>query len=72
MQIENHQTHQNEFQKVRRGINETQTYADGFKIFHNFVRKGVKDKLTLQKEHVQKFKEIILLSSLENGKMQKL
>src|SRR3989344_29023 len=44
--IENHHTHQKEFQKVRRGINETQTYADGFKIFHNFVRKGVKDKLT--------------------------
>jgi hypothetical protein len=35
-----------EFQKVRRGINEVQTYADGFKVFHNFVRKGVKDKLT--------------------------
>ena len=31
---------------VRRGINETQTYADGFKVFHNFVRKGVKDNLT--------------------------
>ena len=44
--IENHHTHQKEFRKIRRGINETQTYADGFKIFHNFVRKGVKDKLT--------------------------
>jgi len=44
--IENHHTHQKEFQKVRRGINETQTYADGFKVFHNFIRKGVKDKLT--------------------------
>lgn len=32
--------------KVRRGITEVQTYADGFKTFHNFVRKGVKDKLT--------------------------
>ena len=44
--VENHHTHQKEFQKVRRGINEVQTYADGFKVFHNFVRKGVKDKLT--------------------------
>src|SRR3989344_844663 len=44
--IENHHTHQKEFEKIRRGINETQTYADGFKVFHNFVRKGVKDKMT--------------------------
>ncbi|MBS3090814.1 DDE-type integrase/transposase/recombinase [Candidatus Pacearchaeota archaeon] len=45
-EIENLNGHQKEFDKVRRGINETQTYADGFKTFHNFVRKGVKDKLT--------------------------
>ena len=32
--------------KVRRGVKEVQDYADGFKVFHNFVRKGVKDKLT--------------------------
>jgi transposase-like protein len=44
--IENHHTHQKEFHKVRRGVTETQTYQDGFKVFHNFVRKGVKDKLT--------------------------
>ena len=44
--IENLHTHQKEFQKVRRGINEVQDYADGFKVFHNFVRKGVADKLT--------------------------
>src|SRR3989338_4519851 len=44
--IESLNGHQKEFDKVRRGINETQTYADGFKTFHNFVRKGVKDKLT--------------------------
>jgi len=44
--VENLHTHQKEFTKVRRGINEVQTYADGFKVFHNFVRKGVKDKLT--------------------------
>lgn len=44
--IENLHTHQKEFQKVRRGINEVQAYADGFKTFHNFVRKGVEDKQT--------------------------
>lgn len=44
--IENLHAHQKEFQKVRRGINEVQDYADGFKVFHNFVRKGVADKLT--------------------------
>jgi transposase-like protein len=44
--IENHHTHQKEFHKVRRGVNEVQTYQDGFKVFHNFVRKGVKDKQT--------------------------
>lgn len=44
--IENLHTHQKEMLKVRRGVNETQTYADGFKVFHNFVRKGVTDKLT--------------------------
>jgi len=44
--IENHHTHQKEFQKVRRGIKDVQAYQDGFKIFHNFIRKGVKDKLT--------------------------
>jgi len=32
--------------KVRRGVTEVQNYADGFKVFHNFVRKRVKDKLT--------------------------
>lgn len=44
--IENHHTHQKEFHKVRRGVNEVQSYADGFKVFHNFVRKGVKDNQT--------------------------
>ena len=67
--IENHHTHQKEFQKVRRGINETQTYADGFKVFHNFVRKGVKDKLTPAERcgiEVQGNKwETMLIKSLE-------
>jgi transposase-like protein len=44
--IENHHTHQKEFHKVRRGVNEVQTYQDGFKVFHNFVRKGAIDKQT--------------------------
>jgi len=44
--IENHHTHQKEFQKVRRGVVEVQKYQDGFKVFHNFVRKNVRDKLT--------------------------
>lgn len=44
--IENHHTHQKEFHKVRRGVKEVQDYQDGFKVFHNFVRKGVKDKMT--------------------------
>lgn len=44
--IENLHTHQKEMLKVRRGVKEVQDYADGFKVFHNFVRKGVKDKLT--------------------------
>lgn len=44
--IENLHTHQKEFQKVRRGINEVQDYSDGFKVFHNFIKKCGKDKLT--------------------------
>ena len=44
--VENLHTHQKEMLKVRRGVNEVQDYADGFKVFHNFVRKGVKDKKT--------------------------
>ena len=44
--IEGHHSLQKEFQKVRRGINNVQDYADGFKVLHNFVRRGVKDKKT--------------------------
>ena len=35
-----------ECQKVRRGVTETQDYADGFKVFHNFIKVCEKDKLT--------------------------
>ncbi len=41
-----HHTHQKEFHKIKRGVKETQTYADGFKVYPNFVRKNVKDKTT--------------------------
>ena len=44
--VENLHTHQKEFQKVRRGIKEVQTYSDGFRTYHNFIRKMVKDKQT--------------------------
>jgi transposase-like protein len=44
--IESHHSHQKEFQKTRRGVTEVQKYADGFKVFHNFVRENVKDKTT--------------------------
>jgi len=44
--IEGHHTHQKEFYKIRRGVKEVQIYQDGFKIFHNFIRKNVKDNKT--------------------------
>lgn len=44
--IESHHTQQKEFHKVRKGITETQTYQNGFKVFHNFVRKSAREKLT--------------------------
>ncbi|MBS3071971.1 DDE-type integrase/transposase/recombinase [Candidatus Pacearchaeota archaeon] len=44
--IESHHTHQKEFHKIRRGVKETQTYQDGFKVFHNFVRKNARQGLT--------------------------
>ena len=44
--IESHHSHQKEFQKVRRGITNVQDYQDGFKVFHNFVRKNAREGLT--------------------------
>ncbi|MCW8966373.1 MAG: DDE-type integrase/transposase/recombinase, partial [Candidatus Pacearchaeota archaeon] len=44
--IESHHSTQKEFHKVRRGVKETQTYQNGFKVFHNYIRKGAKDKKT--------------------------
>jgi transposase-like protein len=44
--IESHHTQQKEFHKVRKGVTETQTYQDGFKVFHNYIRKSAKQGLT--------------------------
>ncbi len=44
--IESHHSHQKEFHKVRRGVTEVQDYQDGFKVFHNFVRKNARQGLT--------------------------
>jgi transposase-like protein len=44
--IESHHSHQKEFHKIRRGVKEVQTYQDGFKVFHNFVRKNSRQGLT--------------------------
>lgn len=73
--VENHHTHQKEFHKVRRGVNEVQTYQDGFKVFHNFVRKGVKDKQTPAERCGIGVKgnswETMLLNSIKNQKVLK-
>jgi transposase-like protein len=44
--IESHHSHQKEFHKIRRGVNEVQKYQDGFKVFHNFIRKSSRKGLT--------------------------
>jgi transposase-like protein len=44
--IENLHSHMKEFQKIKRGVTEVQDYADGFKVFHNFIKKCEKDNLT--------------------------
>lgn len=44
--IESHHTQQKEFHKIRRGVTKVQEYQDGFKVFHNFVRKDARNGLT--------------------------
>jgi len=44
--IESHHSHQKEFHKIRRGVKDVQGYQDGFKVFHNFVRKNARQGLT--------------------------
>jgi len=39
--IESHHAH-----KIRKSVKEVQTYQDGFKVFHNFVRKSAREGLT--------------------------
>jgi hypothetical protein len=71
--VESHHSQQKEFHRVRRGVTDTQAYADGFKVYHNFIRKNVKDKTTPAEkcgigiEKNNKW-EGLLLKSLENGK----
>ena len=70
--IESHHSTQKEFQKVRRGVKNVQDYADGFKIYHNFIRKDVKNKTTPAEKcgiglNGNRW-NTLLLRSLENGK----
>jgi len=44
--VERYHNEFREFDKVRRGVKETQKYQDGFKVFHNFVRKSARKGLT--------------------------
>jgi len=44
--IESHHALMKDFHKVRKGVKEVQSYQDGFKVFHNFVRKSARQKLT--------------------------
>ena len=74
--VESHHTHQKEFHKVRRGVKETQTYQDGFKVYHNFIRKNVKDKTTPAEKcgvGVQGNRwNTMLMNSLNNTKITKM
>lgn len=69
--IESHHSQQKEFYKVRRGITKTQDYADGFKTFHNFVRKNVKDNKTPAEKCGIKIEgnrwNTLLLNAMANG-----
>ncbi|MEK6824778.1 MAG: hypothetical protein AABX12_03310 [Nanoarchaeota archaeon] len=64
---------QKEFHKIRRGVTNTQAYQNGFKVYHNFIRKNVNDKKTpaekcgIQLNNPNKW-EGLLLNSLKNGK----
>ena len=44
--IESHHSQQKEFHKVRQGVTDVQGYQDGFKVFHNFIRKSARQNLT--------------------------
>ena len=44
--IESQHALMKDFHKVRKGVKEVQTYQDGYKIFHNFIRKSARKHLT--------------------------
>ncbi len=44
--IESHHALMKDFHKVRKGVKEVQTYQDGFKVFHNYIRKSARKNLT--------------------------
>ena len=44
--IESHHALMKDFHKIRKSVKEVQTYQDGFKVFHNFVRKSAREGLT--------------------------
>lgn len=74
--IESHHSQQKEFQKVRRGLTEVQTYADGFKVFHNFVRKNTREGLTPADKCgigiIGNAWETMLLNSIKHNNSRKL
>src|SRR3989338_6106208 len=73
--IEGHHSNQKEFHKIRRGVKEVQAYQDGFKIFHNFVRKNSREGLTPADKAGVAVKGnawvTLLLNSLEHNKVLK-
>ncbi|MFH1803106.1 MAG: DDE-type integrase/transposase/recombinase [archaeon] len=44
--IESQHALMKDFHKVRKGVKEVQTYQDGYKVFHNYIRKSARKKLT--------------------------
>lgn len=73
--IESHHSQQKEFHKVRRGVTKTQDYQDGFKVFHNFVRKNAREGLTPANKCGIELKgnawETMLLQAIKNQKILK-
>ncbi|MBU0977053.1 MAG: DDE-type integrase/transposase/recombinase [Nanoarchaeota archaeon] len=69
--IESHHSHQKEFHKIRRGVTKVQEYQDGFKVFHNYIRKSARKKQTPAErcglKGLNKW-EILLLNGLEMDK----
>lgn len=70
--VENHNSMQKEFHKVRRGVKEVQTYQDGFRVFHNFIRKSAKQGLSPADKVGIEIQgntwETLLLNSIKNSR----